>query len=201
MHWLRMRSLGLSVSLRASARCSSGSSNGSGIATSNRSWSWRGRTWSPFVAALTHSRKLYRTGVAIIPTTPPSATVAPAIAVLGSFGNSNSFTPTFTPPLPSTSYRTSSPTTTPGPGTFRLLRARPHPGSRRLFLSTDISRRFYSPQSTTTHKASLPIMYEGKWTALTVRKTFFDYFAERGHTIGMISSLKMLSRYTHRPPN
>lgn len=27
-------------------------------------------------------------------------------------------------------------------------------------------------------------MYEGKWTALTVRKTFLDYFAERGHTIG-----------------
>lgn len=27
--------------------------------------------------------------------------------------------------------------------------------------------------------------YEGKWTALTVRKTFLDYFAERGHTIGM----------------
>lgn len=29
-------------------------------------------------------------------------------------------------------------------------------------------------------------MYEGKWTALTVRQTFFDYFAERGHTIGTI---------------
>lgn len=27
-------------------------------------------------------------------------------------------------------------------------------------------------------------MYEGKWTALTVRQTFFDYFAQRGHTIG-----------------
>lgn len=27
-------------------------------------------------------------------------------------------------------------------------------------------------------------MYEGKWTALTVRKTFLNYFAERGHTIG-----------------
>lgn len=29
-------------------------------------------------------------------------------------------------------------------------------------------------------------MYEGKWTALTVRKTFFEYFEQRGHTIGAI---------------
>lgn len=27
-------------------------------------------------------------------------------------------------------------------------------------------------------------MYEGKWTALTVRKTFLEYFEQRGHTIG-----------------
>ncbi|PSR87415.1 tRNA synthetases class II (A)-domain-containing protein [Coniella lustricola] len=31
--------------------------------------------------------------------------------------------------------------------------------------------------------------YEGKWTALTVRKTFLDYFAERGHTIVPSSSV------------
>jgi alanyl-tRNA synthetase len=29
-------------------------------------------------------------------------------------------------------------------------------------------------------------MYEGKWTALTVRKTFFEYFEQRGHTIGAL---------------
>lgn len=27
-------------------------------------------------------------------------------------------------------------------------------------------------------------MYEGKWTAPTVRKTFLEYFEQRGHTIG-----------------
>lgn len=27
-------------------------------------------------------------------------------------------------------------------------------------------------------------MYEGKWTALTVRKTFLEYFEQRGHNIG-----------------
>lgn len=32
-------------------------------------------------------------------------------------------------------------------------------------------------------------MYEGKWTALTVRKTFFDYFEQRGHTIVPSSSV------------
>lgn len=30
--------------------------------------------------------------------------------------------------------------------------------------------------------------YEGQWTADNVRKTFLDYFAERGHTIGMPAS-------------
>lgn len=40
-------------------------------------------------------------------------------------------------------------------------------------------------------------MYEGKWTALTVRQTFFDYFAERGHTIGTIHT--QLSRLYVRP--
>ncbi len=43
-----------------------------------------------------------------------------------------------------------------------------------------LSIRFYSQSS------SLPNMAEEvKWTGLKVRKTFFDFFAERGHTIGM----------------
>lgn len=35
-------------------------------------------------------------------------------------------------------------------------------------------------------------MYEGKWTATVVRKTFLDYFAERGHTIGTIIQFTLL---------
>lgn len=55
--------------------------------------------------------------------------------------------------------------------------------SFRRNLSTNIPVRFYSHKATTT--TPLPIMvYEGKWTAATVRTTFLEYFAERGHTIG-----------------
>lgn len=38
--------------------------------------------------------------------------------------------------------------------------------------------RFYSRSST------LPTMAEVEWTGPRVRKTFLDYFAERGHSIG-----------------
>lgn len=60
---------------------------------------------------------------------------------------------------------------------------------KQLCSFTSLVRR-YSQQaskqssSTSTADAPLPIMlYEGKWTARTVRETFLSYFEERGHTI------------------
>ncbi|KAK3383728.1 hypothetical protein B0T24DRAFT_60481 [Lasiosphaeria ovina] len=42
------------------------------------------------------------------------------------------------------------------------------------------------PYSQSSSSSSLPAMAEGvQWTGPLVRKTFFDFFAERGHTIGM----------------
>jgi hypothetical protein len=48
--------------------------------------------------------------------------------------------------------------------------------------------RFYSPSSSPCRpsSAAMPLDTQ-KWTAPLVRKTFLDYFAERGHTIGMPS--------------
>lgn len=42
--------------------------------------------------------------------------------------------------------------------------------------------RCYSSSSTST--STLPTMSEVKWTGPHVRKTFLDFFAERGHSIG-----------------
>lgn len=183
-------------SLRAgSGWCSSSSSSsgssGSGIATNNpgRNKSWRGRSWVPFVPPLTHSRKLYRSATAAattVPATPPSAS-----ASLGFFHHSsNSFT--FTPPtLPSTCSSTLSPTT--------KLSSRPRLQqitSRRPFFANSPKHLFYSTHATPS-KVPLPIMYEGKWTATTVRQTFFDYFAERGHTIGTIQT-QLAPYHLHR---
>lgn len=61
-------------------------------------------------------------------------------------------------------------------------------------LSTSKTRiRAYStslPRCVSQQQAILPAMaeYDGKWTAATVRKTFLDYFAEQGHTIGTPAS-------------
>lgn len=40
-------------------------------------------------------------------------------------------------------------------------------------------------------------MYEGKWTAPTVRKTFLEYFEERGHTIGTAFQRGIMDRQGH----
>lgn len=168
------------LSLRADSRCCSGN----GIATSSAGRrSWRGRSWSPFVPALSHSRKLYRSATgepaAASPATPPSASVT-----LGCYSHSsNSF-------LPSTcsSHTNLSPTTTTSSLSLGTVSSRP-----RLHIASRTSLLPYSPkilysQQATPRRDLLPIMYEGKWSAVTVRQTFFDYFAERGHTIGTMQT-------------
>ena len=57
-------------------------------------------------------------------------------------------------------------------------------GAKTLFGARN---RFYSSSSALQQLANMA--YTGKWTAPVVRKTFLDYFAERGHTIGMFPSL------------
>jgi hypothetical protein len=52
----------------------------------------------------------------------------------------------------------------------------------RIASVSKIGHRLYSQSST------LPTMAEVKWTGPRVRKTFLDYFAERGHTIGRAPS-------------
>jgi len=75
---------------------------------------------------------------------------------------------------------------------FRVATTRTTPGTANLSTSVyrpklqkirepsiAISRfRHYSQSSTP------PVMAEVEWTGLKVRQTFFDFFAERGHTIG-----------------
>lgn len=198
---MRMRGLrSCRTSLRADCgRCASGSHKGSGIATKRNlgAKSGRGRSCVPFVPPLSHSRKLYRSpapapalaaATAAVPavTTPPSASV-----FLGFFYHkaSNSFT-FASPALPFTCSSNSnlSPTTTPLLSLGKLSsRSRFHFASRRLFYS----------QQATPRRVPLAIMYEGKWTAPTVRQTFFDYFAERGHTIGTMEP--QLTSILHSP--
>lgn len=59
----------------------------------------------------------------------------------------------------------------------------------RAKLSPRTPIRLYSQQMASSNASP----YEGKWTAQTVRKTFLDYFAERGHTIGTIRVISSVS--------
>lgn len=128
------------------------------------------------VPALTHSRSLYK---------PKEA----AAALFSTTGTPRSSHTTGSPPSSSSTLssrnrnkirnrieiRTTSPTAT------AFLPSQTSP--RGSWLANTPLRLFYSHKATPT-TSPLPIMYEGKWTANTVRKTFLDYFAERGHTIG-----------------
>ncbi|KAK3945436.1 alanine--tRNA ligase [Diplogelasinospora grovesii] len=69
-------------------------------------------------------------------------------------------------------------TTRTAPSPFALVRLQIQNSSL-----TRSGYRFYSQSST------LPVMAEVQWTGLKVRQTFFDYFAERGHTIVPSSSV------------
>lgn len=139
-----------------------------------------GRSSPLLVSALTHSRKLYDTSRATVPSLPCAAR------------NSVS-THTRTPrsPLPAAgsppNFLTKKAPAQVCPTTATFLRS----ATRTITsLSSTAQIRNFSQQKPTTANTStttpLPTMYEGKWTALTVRKTFFEYFEQRGHTIGAI---------------
>ncbi len=73
-------------------------------------------------------------------------------------------------------------TTTITPTTFA-----PNKVQRSAVLSGRRQLRFYSQQST-----NHPTMTEGvKWTGSQVRKTFLDFFTERGHTLSVCFPLKI----------
>lgn len=146
----------------------------------------RGRSSCPYVGPLTHSRKLDDSSKEPAPDsgTPPTLTltftptlefVCKRLCPTNSNSNSNSHI---------TTTQTTATTTTTTPDS-PLLQQRSRP-RRPLVLNTRF--RFHSQQARATSSSRrLPIMaYEGKWTALAVRKTFLEYFAERGHTIGTI---------------
>lgn len=146
-----------------------------------------GRSPPLLVSALTHSRKLYDTSRGTVPS-------------LLSARNSVSSTHTRTPrsPLPAAGSTPNFLKKAPAqdcPTTAAFLRS-----ATRTFtsLSSTAQIRRFSQQNPTPANTStstpLPIMYEGKWTALTVRKTFFEYFEQRGHTIGGCDRTVMLSR-------
>lgn len=60
----------------------------------------------------------------------------------------------------------------------RSLTVRPRLAARAATASTTPLRRFYSHST----------MAQVKWPAAEVRKTFFNYFEEKGHTLGMLHS-------------
>lgn len=137
-----------------------------------------GRSPHLLVPALTHSRKLYDPSRGTVP--------SPRTASSTSFS-----THTRTPrsPLPAagspSNFLTKKAPAAICPTTAAFLRL-----STRTVISlssTTQIRRFSQQKPTTANTSTttpLPIMYEGKWTAPTVRKTFLEYFEQRGHTIG-----------------
>lgn len=48
--------------------------------------------------------------------------------------------------------------------------------------------RPFSTSRTTSATAAATMSSQGEWTGVKVRQTFFDFFAERGHTIGKYAS-------------
>lgn len=48
--------------------------------------------------------------------------------------------------------------------------------------------RSFSTSRTTTATTAATMSSQGEWTGVKVRQTFFDFFAERGHTIGKYAS-------------
>lgn len=188
---------------------------GSGVIGGHRPGRKR-RSLRPFVGPLTHSRKLYSSkeadqepgpepstplepspapahAPASTPTlapTPASVLLAPRLSRLDSF-TIEALCPTTANPTSSCLQRrrpNTSPTSRASlssiPNSKSHIRLYSFSRTRLATRATASSAR--SSSSSSAAAPPLPIMYEGKWTALTVRKTFLDYFAERGHTIGMI---------------
>lgn len=65
------------------------------------------------------------------------------------------------------------------------------------------SSRLFS-SSSSYFQSTLPAMATKQWTGVQVRKTFLDFFAERGHNVGMQTSLSphdcSIDRYPSPPP-
>lgn len=105
-------------------------------------------------------------------------------------------TPT-TPTATTTRTRTRTTLTTANSSTFPALE-RVSTGSAfsspRLFSS--------SSSSSLVQSSTLPVMAsDSQWTGVQVRKTFLDFFAERGHNVGMQPSLRhMIAGYPSSPP-
>lgn len=59
--------------------------------------------------------------------------------------------------------------------------------------------RPFSTSRTTTATTAATMSSQGEWTGVKVRQTFFDFFAERGHTIGKYASPPPTT--TNRPSN
>lgn len=165
------------------SRLRSGSSSGSGsgrlswgglrsVTGVQRLQGWSagpGRSAPLLVPALTHSRKLYDASREVAPSWPSSSTrTRTPRSPLPAAGSLSNLPPKKAPAAAS-------------PTTAAFLRS-----STRTIrsLSSTTQIRLFSQQKPTPTSTPLLIMYEGKWTALTVRKTFLEYFAERGHTIG-----------------
>lgn len=148
-----------------------------------QSWSTDpGRSPPLLVPALTHSRKLYD----------PSRGTVPSPRTASTSFSTSTHTHARTPrsPLPAAGSPSSfltkkAPAAICPTTTAAFLRS----ATRTVIsLSSTTQIRPFSQQKPTTANTNtttpLPIMYEGKWTAPTVRKTFLEYFEQRGHTIG-----------------
>lgn len=138
-----------------------------------------GRSSPLLVPALTHSRKLYDPSRGTVPSSPRASTSV----------STHTHTRTPRSPLPAagspSNFLTKKAPAAICPTTATFLRS----STRTVTpLSATIQIRPFSQQKRTTaytnNTTPLPIMYEGKWNALTVRKTFLEYFEQRGHTIG-----------------
>lgn len=138
-----------------------------------------GRSSPLLVPALTHSRKLYDPSRGTVPSSPSASTSV----------STHTHTRTPRSPLPAaglpSTILTKKALAADCPTTATFLRSSTRTVTS---LSSTTQIRPFSQQNPTTENTNnttpLPIMYEGKWTGLTVRKTFFEYFEQRGHTIG-----------------
>lgn len=187
MQLSRLRSGSVSVSVSGSGRL--GWSWGSlRIVTGVRRVQSRsgdpGRSSPLLVPALTHSRKLYDPSRGTVPSSPSASTSV----------STHTHTRTPRSPLPAagspSNFLTKKAPAANCPTTAAFLRSSTRTVTTSLSSTTQI--RSFSQQiptaENTSKTAPLPIMYEGKWTGLTVRKTFFEYFEQRGHTIGATQS-------------
>lgn len=75
------------------------------------------------------------------------------------------------------------------------------PALERVTTGSASSRRLFSSSSSLFQSSTLPAMAsDSQWTGVQVRKTFLDFFAERGHNVGMQTSLRhMIDRCPSSP--